>query len=134
MNNWTIAGNVGKDAVLRHTPQGDPVLNFSVGVTERKGQENVTLWVDCSLWGKRAESLEPYISKGSKVAVSGQAGVRVHEGKAHMTMRVAEVTLQGSKQDGERRESEQRKRTINELRQSQPSAAGSDFPEDSIPF
>lgn len=134
MNNWTVAGNAGKDAVLRHTPQGDPVLNFSVGVTERKGQENVTLWVDCSLWGKRAESLEPYISKGSKVTVSGQAGVRVHEGKAYMTMRVADVTLQGSKQDGERRESARQNKQSDGQQQSQPSAAGSDFPEDDIPF
>ena len=134
MNNWTIAGNAGKDAVLRHTPQGDPVLNFSVGVTERKGQENVTLWVDCSLWGKRAESLEPYISKGSKVTVSGQAGVRVHEGKAYMTMRVADVTLQGSKQDGERRESAQRNKQSDGPQPSPPSSAGSDFPEDDIPF
>lgn len=129
MNNWTVAGNVGKDAVLRHTPHGDPVLNFSVGVAERKGQENVTLWVDCSLWGKRAESLEQYIGKGHKVVVSGQAGVRVHEGKAYMTMRVAEVTLQGSKQDGERRE------TANRGRQSDaPRQEGNDFPEDDIPF
>lgn len=134
MNNWTIAGNVGKDAVLRRVPQGDPVLNFSVGVTERKGQENVTLWVDCSLWGKRAESLEPHIRKGSKVTVSGQAGVRVHEGKAYMSMRVADVTLQGSRQDGERRETAQRNSQSDGQQQSQPSAAGSDFPEDDIPF
>lgn len=134
MNNWTVAGNVGKDAVLRHTPQGDPVLNFSVGVTERKGQENVTLWVDCSLWGKRAESLEQYISKGSKVTVSGQAGVRVHEGKAYMTMRVSDVTLQGSKQDGERRETSQRNRASQAPTQHTQGGAGSDFPEDDIPF
>lgn len=131
MNNWTVAGNVGKDAVLRHTPQGDPVLNFSVGVTERKGQENVTLWVDCSLWGKRAESLEQYIWKGQKVVVSGQAGVRVYDGNGYMTMRVADVTLQGSKQDGERRETAQR----NKQSEAPPSnGAGSDFPEDYIPF
>lgn len=129
MNNWTIAGNVGKDAVLRHTPQGDPVLNFSVGVAERKGNENVTLWVDCSLWGKRAESLEQYIGKGQKVVVSGQAGVRVHEGKAYITMRVSDVTLQGSKQDGERRESANRGKQSDAPRQEDV-----DFPEDDIPF
>lgn len=133
MNNWTVAGNVGKDAVLRHTPQGDPVLSFSVGVTERKGQENVTLWVDCSLWGKRAESLEPHIRKGSKVTVGGQAGVRVHDGKAYMTMRVADVTLQGSRQDGERRET-----ATNAGRQERPARQQPqeppDFQEDSIPF
>ena len=134
MNNWTIAGNVGKDAVLRHIPHGDPVLNFSVGVAERKGQENVTLWVDCSLWGKRAESLEPHIRKGSKVTVSGQAGVRVHEGKAYMSMRVSDVTLQGSKQDGERRDTAQRNSQSHAPTPEQQGGAGSDFPEDSIPF
>lgn len=134
MNNLTVAGNVGKDAVLRHTLQGDPVLNFSVGVTERKGQENVTLWVYCSLWGKRAESLEQYIGKGQKVVVSGQAGVRVHDGRAYMTMRVADVTLQGSKQDGERRETSQRNRASQAPTQHTQGGADSDFPEDDIPF
>lgn len=134
MNNWTVAGNVGKDAVLRHTPQGDPVLSFSVGVYDRNGHESPTLWVDCSLWGKRAESLEQYIGKGQKVVVSGQAGVRVHDGKAYMTMRVADVTLQGSRQDGERRETAQRRSQSQAPTQTQQGGAGSDFPEDDIPF
>lgn len=134
MNAWAIAGNVGKDAVLRHTANGDPVLGFSVAVSERKGNENVTLWVDCALWGKRAQSLEEYVKKGQKVAVSGRAGVRMHDGKAYMTLNVAELTLQGSKQDGERRDTAQRNSQSHAPTPEQQGGAGSDFPEDIIPF
>ena len=43
-----IAGNVGKDAVLRHTQSGDDVLGFSVAVNNGKdanGQDRPATWV-----------------------------------------------------------------------------------------
>lgn len=104
----TIAGNVGKDAVLRQ-PQsgGDPVLNFSIAVDNGKdkdGQSRPATWFDCALWGKRAESLERYILKGTKLTVSGRPSARAHEGKAYLGITVNELTFQGgnAQSDGER--------------------------------
>ena len=57
----TIAGNVGKDAVLRRTGNGDAVLGFSVAVDngkDKNGTKRDSTWFSCSLWGKRGESLE----------------------------------------------------------------------------
>jgi len=98
MKTLTIAGNVGKDAVLRRTQQGDPVLGFPVAVDDGFGDAKRTLWFDCSVWGKRAEKLEPYVKKGGKVCVSGDLSTREHEGKTYLTIRVSEVTLQGGGQ------------------------------------
>lgn len=104
MKSITIAGNIGKDAVTRTTPNGEKVTGWSVAVEERNGQDRRSIWFDCTLWGKRGESLAQYLTKGGKVAVSGELSTREHEGKTYLTIRVDQVTLQGGKPDGERQE------------------------------
>ena len=92
----SIAGNVGKDAVLRTTPGGDKVLGFSVAVSN--GKDKDATWYDCSVWGKRAESLESHIKKGGKLALSGRPTVRVHEGKPYLGLSVNELAFMGGGQ------------------------------------
>jgi single-strand DNA-binding protein len=105
MKSVTIAGNIGKkDAVTRTTGGGDKVTSWSVAVEDRQGQEKRTIWFDCSLWGKRGESLAQYLTKGGKVAVSGELSTREHEGKTYLTIRAEQVTLLGG---GEQRQERQ---------------------------
>jgi single-strand DNA-binding protein len=61
---------IGKDAEVRYTPGGAAVANVSLAFTYgKKGDDGTrpTQWVDASLWGQRAESLAPYIKKGSQI-------------------------------------------------------------------
>ena len=102
MKSITIAGNIGKDAVTRTTGNGDKVTSWSVAVEERNGQDKRSIWFDCTLWGKRGESLAPYLTKGGKVAVSGELSTREHEGKTYLTIRAEQVTLLGGKPEGQR--------------------------------
>jgi single-strand DNA-binding protein len=95
MKTITIAGRLGKTAELRRTQGGDPVLSFTVAVDDRSAKEKSTLWFDCSLWGKRGESLGQYLTKGTAVTVSGDLGTREYEGKTYLTVRVNDVTMQG---------------------------------------
>jgi single-strand DNA-binding protein len=93
-----IAGNVGKDAVLRRTQDGDAVLGFSLAVDngkDRDGNQRPSTWYDCSIWGKRAESLERHIVKGLKLALSGRPSAREHEGKAYLGITVDDLTFMG---------------------------------------
>lgn len=113
MKSLTIAGNIGKDAVTRTTNAGDKVTSWSVAVEERNGQEKRTLWFDCSLWGKRGETLAQYLTKGSKVSVAGELSTREHEGKTYLTLKADQVTLLGG---GESRS--------NDRQQDQGSAGG----------
>jgi single-strand DNA-binding protein len=99
MKNITIAGNVGKDAETRRTQSGDAVTSFSIAVEDRIPKEKGTIWFRCSLWGKRGESLAQYLTKGSKVAVSGELSIEVYEGKTNLTVKVDQVTLLGGGQD-----------------------------------
>jgi single-strand DNA-binding protein len=99
MINMTIAGNVGKDAVLRNTQGGDPVLGFSIAVDggkDKNGNKRDSIWVQCNIWGKRAESLSNHISKGTKLVVSGRPGVDVYEGKGRLTLSVQDLTFMGN--------------------------------------
>lgn len=95
MKQITIAGGVTRDAELRRTQQGDPVLSFSVAVSEGFGDKKRTLYFDASLWGKRGEALAQYLTKGSRVAVSGDLSTREHDGKTYLTVRADQVTLMG---------------------------------------
>lgn len=105
MKTITIAGNVGKDAVVRTTQDGTKVTGWSVAVDDGFGDKKRTIWFDCALWGGRGEKLAGYITKGTKVAVSGDLSTREHEGKTYLTVRVSEVTLQGGGQrDGGRQD------------------------------
>jgi len=118
-----IAGRTGKQGELRHTQSGDAVLSFSVAVDDGYGDSKTTMWFDCSVWGKRAAALAPFIVKGMPLTVSGGLSQRVHEGKTYLTIRVNEVTLQG----GEKREAAPKQ----EQAQRQPSR---DHLDDEIPF
>ena len=108
MNTATFAGNVGQDPRMNsvNTQNGPKsVLNFSLAVQKRtKDQQGnyETLWIDCAVWGDRAEKLSQYITKGTKLAVSGSVDVDSYEGNngfvPKLTMMVNELTLQGGGQ------------------------------------
>lgn len=104
MKSISISGNIGKDAATRTTQGGDKVTSWSVAVEERNGQDKRTIWFDCTLWGKRGESLAQYLTKGGKVSVSGELSTREHEGKTYLTVRADQVTLMGGRQDNDRQE------------------------------
>ena len=104
MNVYTFTGNLARDAKINSTEKGDSVGSFSVGVKSGYGDKAVTNWINCSLWGKRADSLAPYLMKGQGVAISGELSLRKYKSKdgtegASMEVRVADVTLIGSKED-----------------------------------
>ena len=101
MNVFTASGNIGRDAEVRNAG-GTSVAGFSLAVKSGYGDKAQTVWVDCSLWGKQAESgLVQYLKKGQFVVVTGELGTREHEGKTYITLRVNNVTL-GGKQDAQK--------------------------------
>lgn len=132
-----IAGNVGKDAVLRRTGSGEPVLNFSLAVDNGKdkdGNKRDATWFDCAIWGKRAEALERHIAKGCKLTLSGRPTARAHDGKAYQGINVQELTFMGGGQEREEGGgSVQRDRTAGNV-DNGGSYGGADDLEDSIPF
>lgn len=108
MNSITVAGSLGRDAELRHLPNGDAVVNFSVA--DSAGRDKPTIWWNCQLFGKRAESLAQYLTKGQAVAVSGSVSEREWTDKdgntkKSMNVRVNEVALQGKREEAKPKKS-----------------------------
>lgn len=78
INHVTISGNLTRDAELRSTGSGMSVLQFGVAVNERvknnqTGEyEDRPNFVDCAMFGKRADAIAQYLAKGTKVAIEGK--------------------------------------------------------------
>lgn len=106
MNIWIFTGRVGRDAELRSTQGGEKVLGFTVANDVGFGDRKTTQWVDCSLWGKRAEALANYVKKGDKITVSGELKLEDFQRRdgsqgSKLSVRVAEIELGGNKQNGD---------------------------------
>jgi single-strand DNA-binding protein len=77
INKVFISGNLTRDCELRSNAGGG-VLGFGVAVNDRRRSQQTGEWedvpnfVDCVVFGKRAESLERYLAKGTKVAIEGR--------------------------------------------------------------
>lgn len=85
INVVVISGNATRDAELRQVG-GSSVLEFGVCVNDRRKNEagewvDVPNFVDCTMWGKRAEALAPMITKGKALTVSGRLHWRQWQGK-----------------------------------------------------
>ncbi len=76
INNTNISGNLTRDAELRATNGGTSIASFTVAVNERRKNqagewEDYPNFIDCILFGARAEKLTQYMTKGTKVSVNG---------------------------------------------------------------
>lgn len=106
MNTLCFTGNLGRDCSTNNV-SGTAVVNFAVAMKSGFGDKEQTVWVDCALWGKKAEGRLPeFLTKGQQVAVSGELGTREYQAndgtmKTVITCRVNDVSLIGSKQDGQ---------------------------------
>lgn len=86
MNRVTLVGYLGRDAELRYTPGGAAVSTVNMATTEvwndkdGKRQER-TEWHRIQVWGKQAESLTEYLTKGKQILVEGKLQTREWEDK-----------------------------------------------------
>jgi single-strand DNA-binding protein len=137
VNIFTFTGNLGRDAEVRYTQNGTAVCSFPVANTIRKGPDNEeTVWVQCAIFGKRAESKLPqYLTKGTKVSISGQVSLNEWQdnngnNRAALRCMVNELDLHGGGQQGQQPNQQQ----------GQPPQGGGGQPdfdqdfEDNIPF
>lgn len=102
MINASIPGRLGNDAELRQTQRGTPVLNFRLATESGIGENRSTYWVDCALFGRRAEALAPHLTKGSAVTAFGELTQRRFERRDGtegyaLGLRIADLELQGGK-------------------------------------
>jgi single-strand DNA-binding protein len=86
VNKVILVGNLGRDAELRYTPGGAAVATINMATTEvwndKAGQrQEKTEWHRVVLWGKSAESLSEYLTKGKQIYVEGRLQTRQWDDK-----------------------------------------------------
>ena len=74
VNKVILLGNLGKDAEMTYTTGGQPVSKFSLATNRRWKDKNgewqdETEWHNIVLWGKQAEGLTQYLTKGRQIYI-----------------------------------------------------------------
>lgn len=95
-NKIIVVGNLGRDPEMRFTPQGTAVCSFTMASNERRKdkageQQDVTTWFRVTVWGKQAETVSKYLTKGRQVYVEGRLHVEEwtdRDGKPRHTLEV----------------------------------------------
>ena len=78
INRVVISGNLTRDPELRSTQGGMEILALGVAVNDRRKNQQTGEWedypnfIDCTMFGARAQSVSRFLSKGSKVAIEGK--------------------------------------------------------------
>ena len=86
VNKVILVGNLGRDAELRYTPGGAAVATLNLATTEvwndkQRQRQEKTEWHRIVLWGKQAESLQEYLTKGKQIYVEGRLQTRQWDDK-----------------------------------------------------
>lgn len=107
MNNHTIHGRLVRDPELtpRKNSDSSDRVNFTVAVDRRFGDE--TDFFDCVAFGRTAEVIDKYFSKGKEIIVSGDGQLHSYEGKDGIKRKSYSIFVQsfdfcGSKADGKK--------------------------------
>ena len=134
MNSLSAIGNISRDAELRFTPNQDAICSFSFALNSGFGDKQVTTWLNCNVWGTRAEKLAPMLLKGTKVGIQGELTNRPYKAKDgtekfSLEVRVNDLTLLGGKGDTSTSPSK------NNAPQASKTASNADYEDDSaLPF
>ena len=96
VNKAILVGNLGRDAEIRFTAGGTPVATVSLATTERftdrEGQKREdTQWHRIVIWGKTAESLHEYLTKGKQIYVEGRIQTREWTDKEGKPAKTTEI-------------------------------------------
>ena len=125
MSNFKDIGRIGRDAEVRQTNNGTSVANFPVAVNVGYGDNKATLWLDCSMFGKRAEGgLVQYLVKGAQVMVEGDINLRQYTkgdgtGGAAVTLNVQDLKLAGGQPQGQQQPAQQQQQPQQAANQTQ---------------
>lgn len=78
INHVVLVGNLTRDVDLRATQGGTAVMSFGIAVNDYRKNQQTGEWedypnfIDCTMFGARAQSVSRFLSKGSKVAIEGK--------------------------------------------------------------
>lgn len=72
MNRVILAGHLTRDVDLSYTPTQTPVASFGLAINRKYKDTEETTFVDCTAFGKQAETISAYLSKGKPILLEGR--------------------------------------------------------------
>ena len=78
INRVNISGNLTREPEVRTSASGSAIMHFGVAVNDRSKNQSTGEWedrpnfIDCTMFGARAESVSRFLRKGAKVAIEGK--------------------------------------------------------------
>jgi len=134
INNSNFTGNLTRDAELAYTNSGTAICKFSLAVNEKYGEKEYVNFFDFTIWGKFAESVSQYLTKGIPISVMAKAKQERWEdndgNKRNKIVFVVQEMRMFGRQQGVVNPDE---KTFQENKNSEPLKTASEF-EDDIPF
>lgn len=140
VNKAIILGHVGKDPEIRYLPNGDAGANFSIATSEKWKDKSTgelveqTEWHRCNAFGKLAEIIEKWVTKGMLVYVEGAIKTRKWTDKDGVERYTTEIRLDKLQMCGGKSDPEPRREPAREQRPAPSKAASFDDLDDDIPF
>ncbi len=97
-NRVTLIGNVGNDPEIKNFDGGKKLANLSLATndyyTNTKGERiDATQWHRVTAWGKTAEIIEKYVTKGKQIGVEGKLTYKTYEDKNGIKQYATEITI-----------------------------------------
>jgi single-strand DNA-binding protein len=144
MNSLNLVARLTRDPETRFLPDGKAVANFGIAFDVGFGDKKKTVFLDCAIWGKRAETFAKYVFKGHQVGLSGSldqdewadkaTGIK----KTKVKMQVNDFTLLSNKEAGQKQATTSRPMSRQEERPPTTDDGGPNDPaaveEDEIPW
>jgi len=139
LNKVMLIGNLGKDPEIRFIPSGTAVANFSVATTESwtgkdGNKEEKTEWHKIVAWGKLAEIINQYLSKGERVYIEGRLQTREWEDRDGNKRWTTEIVANQMIMLGGRGEGATGGRSTGSTKKAEEPPPDDNAPEDDIPF
>lgn len=140
----TLIGHLGKDPETKTMPGGDSVTSFSLATNKRRKDADLSTWWNCTMWGKRGETIRQYLGKGDPILVTGEPCMRLYTTKdgregVSLEVDVRDWSFVGSKGDQSAPRGQGRpsghggSRDAHSASQAAQAPSGDDF-QDDIPF
>lgn len=144
INRVNISGNLTRDPEMRQTNGGMSILGFGVAVNDRRKNPQTGEWedmpnyVDCTMFGTRAEKLQPYLAKGMKVAIEGKLRYSSWEKdgakRSKLEVIVDEIEFMSSRREGGQPQQQPRMAYPQQAASPQQTPAPQQVYDEDIPF
>lgn len=96
LNKVILSGRITRDLEVKQTANGNTVVTFSLAVERnfaKQGEERQTDFITCVAWGKTAEFIGRFFSKGRSIAIIGSLRSRTYDDKNGTKHYVTEVNV-----------------------------------------